>query len=81
MINNLTKEQAGALVRFIERNGFQWKAQLYKLWQGVKTKHKVPPADTSLLRQLRNFYGPMVERTYTAEINQLKRLAGVAENA
>lgn len=81
MINELTKEQAGALVRLIERNGFQWKSQLYKLWQGSKTKHKVAPDDATHLRQIKAFFGPMVERIYTAEINQLKRLAGVPENA
>ena len=81
MINDLTKEQAGALVRFIERNGFQWKSQLYKLWQGSKTKYKVAPADSTSLRQIRNQFMPMVERIYTAEINQLKQRAGATENA
>lgn len=81
MINDLTKEQAGALVRFIERNGFQWKSQLYKLWHGTPTKKKVPAADQPLLRQIRNSFFPLVESIHTAEINQLKRLAGVPENA
>lgn len=81
MINDLTKEQAGALVRFIERNGAQWKSQLYKLWHGTPLKKKVPASDQPLLRQIRNSFFPMVERTHTAEINQLKRLAGVPENA
>lgn len=76
MIDDLTPQQAGALVRFIDRNGFQWKSQLYKLWQDIKIKKMPCAADQALLRQIRNSFGHQVERTYTAEVKRLREISG-----
>lgn len=76
MTDSLTPQQAGALVRFIDRHGFQWKSQLYKLWQDIKIKKMPSPDDQALLRQVRNTPDFNVERTYTAEVKRLREISG-----
>lgn len=52
------REQAAALVRFAERQGGRWKAELHICWMNAAYPD-APEADRPLLQQVRNEFGPL----------------------
>lgn len=57
MTEKPTPEQKAAVLRFAERNGGRWKAELHCCWMNAAYPF-TPEADRPLLQQVRNQFGP-----------------------
>lgn len=77
-IEDLGREQAASLVRFIDTYGYRWKSHLYKFWQGRPLRPPIPAEDAPILEQIRKLLRPrIIESIYAREVALLRIRAGL----